>query len=81
MAKCQVLKDQEAVWAWQPFGIADDPRETFTLLGSHYRGFPVIKVSDSAKARIQAGEEIHFVYNKRVYTVRGDGVYEVTFGA
>ena len=80
MAKCQVLSGQ-AVWAWQPFGVSDNPRETFTMLGSHYRGFPVIKVSDEAKRRIQFGDEINFVYQKRLYTLRGAEVFEVTFKA
>lgn len=80
MAKCQILNDREASWAWQPFGISDNPRETFTFLGCHYRGFPVIKVSDDAKARIESGEVVHFVYSKRLYAVRGADVCEVTFG-
>lgn len=80
MSKCQVLSG-DAVWAWQPFGVSENPRETFTLLGSHYRGFPVIKVSDEAKRRIQSGEEIHFVHAKRLYAVRGEAVEEVTFKA
>lgn len=80
--KCQILGgENQAEWAWQPFGVADDPRETFTMLGSHYRGFPVIKVSDEAKTRIQAGDEMNFVYNKRLYTIRANEVYEVTFKA
>jgi hypothetical protein len=51
----------ELVWAWQPFG----PGETincFVMLGSHYRGFPVIKVTDEQKQRIQAGERMEFKY-------------------
>lgn len=80
--KCQILGgENQAAWAWQPFGVADDPRETFTMLGSHYRGFPVIKVSDEAKRRIQAGETVNFTYHKRLYAVRGNEVSEITFGA
>lgn len=81
MAKCQILKGQEADWAWQPFGPSDNPLGSFTMLGSHYRGFPVIKISDEAYCRIHAGETLNFTYQQRLYTVKADGVYEVTFKA
>jgi hypothetical protein len=41
--KCQVCKQEQAEWAWQPFGPNETP-DSYTLIGSHYRGFPVIKV-------------------------------------
>lgn len=81
LMKCQILGgSNQAMWAWQPFGIADSPRETFSLLGSHYRGFPVIKVSDEAKRRIQRGEAVNFTYQNRLYRVQGDEIAEITFG-
>lgn len=46
MAKCRICKEREAEWSWQPFGPAEDSRETFTVPGWHYRGFAVIPVSD-----------------------------------
>lgn len=46
MAKCQVCKKNEAIWAAQFIG-EDVP--TFSTLGSHYRGFPVVKVCDICK--------------------------------
>lgn len=80
--KCQILGgNHQATWAWQPFGVADNVRETFTTLGSHYRGFPVIKVSDAAKRLIQTGETVNFTYSKRLYTVIGNQISEITFGA
>lgn len=46
MAKCQLCKRDEAIWAMQYIG-EDTP--TFTTLGSHYRGFRVTKVCDDCK--------------------------------
>jgi hypothetical protein len=77
--KCHILANEIAVWAWQPFGLSDDAGETFTMLGSHYRGFPVIKVSDEAKQKIQSGETVNFVYQKRLYTVKQRELFEVTY--
>ena len=50
MAKCKFC-GAAAGWSWQPNG----PGEvlTFTTLGSHYRGFAVIKVCDACKAQIE----------------------------
>lgn len=75
--KCAILKDHEAEWAWQPFGPDPDPLGTFAELGWHYRGFPVIKISDEAKRRIQAGECLHFVYHGQIYATKKDGVYQL----
>jgi DNA-binding XRE family transcriptional regulator len=66
MAKCKVCKTTEAVWAWQPFG----PNETplcFTTLGSHYRGFPVIKVCDDCHSDIKWGVPVEFEYRVSTY--------------
>lgn len=41
-----------ATYAWQPFGPGEQPW-TFTFLGSHYRGFTVIKVCDSCRGAIE----------------------------
>lgn len=48
MAKCQLCKTKEAIWAWQPDGPGED-EYTFTALGHHYRGFPVVKVCEPCK--------------------------------
>ena len=74
MAKCAVFQNDEAIWAWQPFG----PGETitnFTVLGSHYRGFPVVKIGDAAKRRIEAGERVSFRYKGIKYTAFRDLIY------
>lgn len=49
--RCQVCKADEALWARQYIG-EDTP--TYTTLGSHYRGFPVVKVCDKCKEQEQA---------------------------
>lgn len=46
MVKCQVCKQNEAIWAAQFLG-EDVP--TFSFLGSHVRGFAVVKVCDTCK--------------------------------
>lgn len=54
MAKCKICKSRDAEWSWQPFG----PGETSNLFatpGSHYRGFPVVKVCDDCKRNYQSG--------------------------
>ena len=51
--KCQIYPGEPAIWAWQPFGPSEDIVGSFTCLGSHYRGFPVIKISDYAKKEIE----------------------------
>ena len=46
MARCQACKKRQAIYAAQFIG-EDVP--TFSLLGSHYRGFKVIKVCEVCK--------------------------------
>ena len=41
-----------ACWAWQPFGPDESPF-SFAFLGSHYRGFEVIKICDYHKDKIE----------------------------
>ena len=51
---CQFSRcSQPADWAWQPFGPSED-YNCFTTPGSHYRGFPVLKLCDEHKTAIQA---------------------------
>lgn len=60
--KCQACKEQVAEWAWQPFGPSESP-DSFALLGSHYRGFPVVKVCGSCKSAFQSGDvQVFFSY-------------------
>ena len=49
MAKCRVCKQEEAIWAMQYIG-EDVP--TFSRIGSHYRGFGVVKLCDNCKKAI-----------------------------
>lgn len=74
MVKCQLCRKEEAIWAWQPFGPDSDSR-SFASLGSHYRGFPVIKICDTCKGRIAYGKQlIVFTYKNRTFSVINDAV-------
>src|SRR5712692_6447101 len=53
--KCQACHEQNEEWAWQPFGPAERP-DSFLVLGSHYRGFPVVKVCSTCKLAFQTGD-------------------------
>lgn len=65
-AKCTAVECRDfAVWGWQPFGPDFDNRLTFTTLGSHYRGFPVIKVCDECKRKIEDGVSLKFWVSRR----------------
>ena len=57
---CQTCNINEAIWAWHPFGPADDDDHCFTTLGSHYRGFPIVKVCDECKRDIENGSPKEF---------------------
>lgn len=78
MAQCRICKDREAQWSWQPFGPAEDSRETFTVPGWHYRGFPVIPVCEVCKDKIQAGEVVQFDYKRTTYSCIEDEVWGAT---
>lgn len=53
-------------WAWQPFG-PDETINCFSFAGSHYRGFPVIKVNDVEKEQIKSGQRFTFTYKGLKY--------------
>lgn len=73
MSKCQGCKQEGAEWAWQPFGPGE--KATFCFLGSHYRGFPVIKVGDKCKESIEAGR-YSFEYRGEAYIVQdGEAIW------
>lgn len=71
MAKCQIYPEEEAVWAFQPFGPDEDIR-WMAMLGSHYRGFPIIKIGELAREQIERGEYVQFRYSE-VWYVAIDG--------
>jgi hypothetical protein len=66
MEKCQICKVNQSSWIWQPFGPAEDAF-LFTFPGSHYRGFPAIKVCDDCRGIIQKNEPVDFYYKGRHY--------------
>lgn len=70
---CQCCKEQEAEWSWQPFGPGIGTEGVFTLPGSHYRGYPVIKICSECKAIIQHGTAVHFTYKSTRYTAANYG--------
>lgn len=77
--KCQICheKGQYAEWAWQPFGPNETP-DSFMLLGSHYRGFLVIKVCGTCRSAIQTGDfEVRFTYQGHHFLAKGHKVIEV----
>src|SRR5712692_8231990 len=60
--RCHACHEEGAQWAWQPFG-PDETPESFQLVGSHYRGFPVIKVCSTCKSAFQTGDfVVRFTY-------------------
>lgn len=75
--KCQACKEQEVAWAWQPFG-PDEKPDCYTLLGSHYRGFPVIKVCDTCKSAFKTGDfPVTFAYKGHQFVGKEHEVREV----
>lgn len=73
--RCEKCNDT-AVWAWQPFGPADDAN-CFTTLGSHYCGFPVVKLCDGHKQDIQRGDLVTFKFKGVWYKVNNKEPYDV----
>jgi hypothetical protein len=59
--KCRVCKSNEAEWSGPPMGPGSD-NDTFTLPGSHYRGFAVIKVCTACKEQIEQGHPVTVIY-------------------
>lgn len=66
MAKCELCKAQDAIWALQYIG---DPKPSFTFLGNHYRGFALKKLCDKCKERVGLYHEFQ------------DHIYELTGAA
>lgn len=72
MPKCRTCNENEATWAWQPFGPNDTP-DSFALLGSHYRGYAVVKVCDDCKRLFQVGNALVFKFQSVLYKVTNRG--------
>lgn len=70
---CAICKSAERDWAWQPFGPGVSPL-SFTLPGSHYRGFPVVSICSFCKVeKVEMGEAVMFDYKHTPYRYYGDG--------
>ena len=76
MTKCEACKINEATWAWQPFGPGEQAY-VFTTLGSHYRGFPVIKVCADCQKDAAEGLPIEFDYKDTHYIGNTEAVHAV----
>ncbi len=76
LEKCQICKIDKVEWAWQPFGPAEDAF-LFTFLGSHYRGFAIIKVCNDCRNIIQKNEPIDFYYQGHHYIGNLNDIREV----
>ncbi len=77
MSKCQICGEKIGEFAWQPFGPADSCRDddAFMAPGSHYRGFPVLKICWNCKGELQNGENVSFTYQKMNFEARGEGLF------
>jgi len=74
--KCQICKENEYVWIWQPLGPDEDVKESFCLPGGHFRGFPTIAVCPQCKVDIQTGKETRYTYQGTEYIVNQDQAEE-----
>ncbi len=54
------------MWSWQPFGPSEGG--SFVAPGSHYRGFPVVKVCGECKDKAQKRKQVNFSYQGTLYT-------------
>ena len=77
MTKCAICRKAERSWTLQPFGPDDGP--TFTLPGSHYRGFAAIACCDGCKATIERGEAVFFSYRREPYILHDGKVTPCPF--
>jgi hypothetical protein len=76
MRRCVTCRD-EADWTWQPCGPGETPL-SFTLPGSHARGFPALAICESCMALIREGESLlFFTYKRAQYRWTGTAVEAV----
>lgn len=60
--KCAICKHAGREMTWQPFGPNENPL-SFTIPGSHYRGFPAIPVCGFCqREKIEIGETVYFTH-------------------
>lgn len=74
---CQVCKGFYPSWAWQPWG-PDADGLSFTTLGSHYRGFPIVKVCEGCREAINEGQTVEFTYMKNLYEFKDGTITSLT---
>lgn len=74
---CKICGIVECDYVYQPFGPDENPHEHMTLLGNHYRGFPVIKVCGYCRDDIAKGTPVEFVYKDKRYIASRNEVLEV----
>lgn len=75
--KCRICREREGDIIWQPFG-PDESHLCFTTPGSHYRGFPAVRVCFRCKFLIEMGAKgsIVFRYKYKLYWVSDTGVQD-----
>ena len=75
-ASCASKMADDCGWMWQPCGPAETVA-SFTLPGSHYRGFVAVRICDSCKEAIERGEPREFTYRGRRFEARDSSVIEI----
>ena len=82
--RCQICKSNEVDWSWHPFGPGES-YDCFSTPGSHYRGFPTIKVCDVCYNLIVATTTDHdtpgvlFDFGRESYCVYRNELSELPF--
>lgn len=78
--KCQLCKQVAEITAsWQPFG-PDESIRCLTAPGSHYRGFPVLKVCQDCEQAISSGQRIpSFEFRNDAFIVQDEKVIKSPF--
>jgi len=71
MTKCVICgrNGNDTDWIWQPFGPAEDAN-CFTLPGSHYRGFPAIRICSYHRNAFLRGHDFVFRFKYKLYWVQ-----------
>ena len=73
--KCQICRNDEATWSWQPWGPHGGPL-SFALKGGHYKGWPAVKLCQFCKrVRIEniqeSGVPLRFQFKGQEYVFDG----------
>lgn len=82
--RCELCRLNNAIYAWQPLGPDESPR-SLQVLGSHYRGFPLIRVCGEcadpiSQSPLSSNSRVpSFVYKGQAYIVENEQVIKVPF--